>query len=303
MCLAAICVDAKMSPEIIRKAWKTNSHGAGIVWVGANRKANYIKGIDKVEALQELVDKTELPFVIHFRLASVGGIDPLLTQPFEITEKSTLRLQGQCNRVLVHNGTDHDWKKCLAAGGFALPKDENDKEEPISDSRAFAMILSRHKNNDFLNAVSGRFVVVGYGSPTDEYALRYFGDSWTEEQGIFYSNMLWKYEKVTSSYAPKHDFYHHRSIGFTPTEQLKKKDETQRIPTLLKSFKFFSKPEKLDYRRWWKTAIQNPEKYKLLPAPVIQSPLPNPVINQQQKELTRQEFFGGAGESMACGEI
>jgi hypothetical protein len=268
MCLIALNVDKKMSYGNLKKAWEANSHGAGFIWMNKDKKAQYIKGIETLEELYELVQNTELPFVIHLRVASVGGINPFLTQPFEITEKSELRLEGEANRVLVHNGTEQQWKMCLAAAGFRLPRDKDGKEEPISDSRAIAMILSRHKNNDFLHIASGRFVVIGHSFEGDENAFRFFGE-FSEEDGIFYSNNNWKYGKTftgltynETNYYSNH--YNHRSVHTpalsvattTPVvvPEVKKKDEdflSDNIPPL-KSFRFFTRRERLVYRRWWK---------------------------------------------------
>ena len=270
MCLLAIAINKKPTLEIIRKAWITNDDGSGIVWVNSQRKVEYIKGIESAEELFNLVQATELPFVFHLRLASVGGTNKLLTQPFEISGESPLKLYNQCDKVLLQNGTDSDWKKCLAASGQEIPLEKDGAEQPMSDTRGIAMILSKHKNFNFLDTASGKFVVVGYRSATDENAFRYFGD-FTEDDGILYSNTFWRYKVVSQ----QSNFHGHHQTGHGLTTQSdwrddeysvynhkskKKDDEIEEIVYPYKSFKFFTKAERLAYRRWWKISAFNQPK-------------------------------------------
>ena len=79
----------------LQKAWKANSHGAGIV---GQRKGKLvvIKGLmtyaDLIEALD--VFNLEDPINIHFRLATHGTINKDNTHPFKINN----------NAYLMHNG-------------------------------------------------------------------------------------------------------------------------------------------------------------------------------------------------------
>ena len=210
MCLILLAADKKPSQDILSKAWKTNSHGAGIAWVDEKtREAHYVKGINSLDELSVYVNKTELPFVIHFRLASVGGISDELTQPFEVTPTSDLNLTGKCKNLLMHNGTEPDWKKCLIASGIRIPLNEGRIVEPMSDSRAIAMIISNHKDLQFLYSATGKFVVIGYRNETDQHAFRYFGD-FTEKDGIFYSNLIWEWKGSTyyGGHKTSSSYYH-----------------------------------------------------------------------------------------------
>lgn len=279
MCLIAINCDRRMASFEMEKAWKKNYHGAGLIWIDNNRKVNYVKGINSFVELETLVAQVELPYVIHFRYASVGGIDPLLTQPFEVSRTSPLKLRGSCNRVLVHNGTDHDWKKCLAAAGLSIPKDKDNKDEPISDSRAFAMILSTppHKNNtNFLNSVNGRFVSIGYLHNEDQHAFRYHGD-WKEDNGILYSNDDWRWpgsDYYNGKYYYNGVWYdkdvrltHDTHTNTTQGDQSYKKkeprtyslddlyplpdDEKTNVLFIRKPTQLYSRAEMSRYRGWW----------------------------------------------------
>jgi len=188
MCLIAICVKKKPSAEIIRAGWESNSHGAGIAFLNRKtRQAEYLKSISSADDLIKVVEATPLPFVLHFRLASVGGKDELLTHPFEVTEKSELKKSGSAEKLLIHNGTESDWKKCLFAADISYGDDE-----PMSDTRAVAMIIAKNKNNRFLEIASGKYVVIGFEDKKDDIGIRYYGD-FEENDSILYSNTYWEY--------------------------------------------------------------------------------------------------------------
>ena len=122
MCVIAVCLKNKPSSDIVKKMWDTNDDGASITWLGKDRKVEYIKGITKLEELNNLIKATELPFVLHFRIASVGGIHPLLTHPeFEISKKSQLLTYNQCNRVLLMN----EIQKLISAANVFMRLDLN----------------------------------------------------------------------------------------------------------------------------------------------------------------------------------
>ena len=311
MCLIILAVDKKPDMEIVRRAFLDNDDGASITWVNDKRKVEYIKGITTAEEVYNLSLATELPFVIHFRKTSTGlKTDPLLTHPFEISKDSPLKLYGETDRVLIHNGTEVDWRKCLAASGLTIPKDKAGLPQDMSDTRAIAMILSQHKNNDFLFAATGKFVVVGYGSPTDERAFRYYGD-FQEDDGILYSNLLWKWSKTYGFYGEEYD----AGSGSYNFHLHKKKDETQKIPTIPKEtekeypvlrqpYSFSPKTDRYKYLKWWKfqsgatgLAANYSVKYPpvQLPPNTITYKLKPPILPKLTPSQEEQEFFGGSG--------
>lgn len=183
MCVVLICESEKPSLEILTQCRNANSHGIGITWLNENNKAEYKKGIE-LDELYELTLKLSLPFVLHFRLASCGGKPELLCHPFEITRESELKLQGECDKTLVHNGHIQEYERLLAAAGIYIEKNENN---PMSDSRAIAMIAANN-NEKFLHYLTGNFVIID----SLEKKIRMFG-SFTEENGIHFSNMIWKF--------------------------------------------------------------------------------------------------------------
>ena len=183
MCVVIVADSQKPSLEILTQCRNANSHGIGITWLNENGKAEYKKGIE-LDELYQLTLKLTLPFVVHMRLASSGGKSELLCHPFEITKESQLRLEGECDKTLVHNGHIHEYERLLAAAGIYIEKNENN---PMSDSRAVAMIAANN-NEKFLHYLTGNFVIVD----SLEKTIRMFGD-FKEENGIHFSNMTWKF--------------------------------------------------------------------------------------------------------------
>lgn len=182
MCVILACEDEKPSLDILESCECANADGAGIAWFDNTGKASYKKNMTAKE-LDAFITDLPLPYVIHFRLASVGGKNPLLTHPFEVSIDSPLRLEGSADKLLVHNGHINDWDMYLAAAGIDTPEDKS----PMSDSRAIAMIISKN-NEKFLDKLRGNYVLI---DATKE-RFRLFGH-FTKENGIYYSNMIWKY--------------------------------------------------------------------------------------------------------------
>lgn len=128
--------------ELERGAWQ-NDDGAGICWRDASKKTiRWIKGLpSKVEDVKKAItdNKVEPPYAIHFRSASIGGVDPDLTHPFPVHKGVPLWQAGNAPIVLMHNGHIANWKDWL------LPMMMSSKEffplPPWSDSRALALAV------------------------------------------------------------------------------------------------------------------------------------------------------------------
>jgi len=103
----------------------------------------------------------ELPpgeVVVHFRWASVGGVDARLCHPFPVTPKAPISLTGAAESVLFHNGTWAGFEDALdrlqQATGVELPR------PPMSDTRAAALLVNATKV-DVLHRLPGKWVWMG----------------------------------------------------------------------------------------------------------------------------------------------
>jgi len=183
MCVILIC-PPQVRPDIdVLKACHTaNPHGAGVAWrqggqvhwqknLGAEEVANLIAGI-------------EGELVIHFRWASVGGVDPQLCHPFPVDRGASTKLEGKAARLLFHNGT---WSGHKSALEFVEKKQKRKVGGPISDTRVVALLVDHMRDNSVLQHIEGRFVLY---SPK---STKLYGD-WRTWRGMRVSNLGFVYE-------------------------------------------------------------------------------------------------------------
>lgn len=144
MCVIFACYSGLPSAEELQRAHYMNDDGAGMAWLGKDGKLYWEKGFKDADALLEKMNQLNgewnWPVVIHFRTASQGGVDPLLTHPFPINEDASLRLSGKEEDVLFHNGTWMSWKQELKLLRYWEVIEEIPKG-PWSDSRSMAIQL------------------------------------------------------------------------------------------------------------------------------------------------------------------
>lgn len=205
MCVILVCVDKKPSYNTVHQCFRENPDGFGIAWC-ENEKIKYKKGITTVDKIYEQIQAVELPFTCHFRKASVGGYSRYLHHPFEITDKSELKLEGECDRILFHNGTFPYWRATLEAAQLTIPKENINGamvEEPMSDSRSIAMVLAKlggpSDKYEILRHIGDHFIVFD----AKDNKIWMYGD-FPLEDGINFSNLKWKTYHHQTSYIGYH---------------------------------------------------------------------------------------------------
>jgi len=122
---------AAIDIETLRNCWDENPHGAGIAYA-MNGKLVIEKGFMKWEVFKEFIIDTEqwtdIPMLIHFRVATVGNKDQDNTHPFEV-------IPGKL--AFAHNGT---------IKGMAV------KEKPeLSDTNIFCRYVLKQLPHNFLS--------------------------------------------------------------------------------------------------------------------------------------------------------
>lgn len=131
MCLAILKPAGKILPEDhIREGWISNPDGGGYGFVEEPGKIVVRKGFHK---LKEFVDSykadeekyKDSPFLVHFRICTMGAKDDTNTHPFE-TEHG----------ILIHNGTLTGTEAKYGAGK--------------SDTALFAESFSKYLTFDFV---------------------------------------------------------------------------------------------------------------------------------------------------------
>ena len=91
------------SIQVLEACAYANPHGAGIAW----REDGWVRyeKTDSVAKIHALARAARGEIVIHFRVASVGGIHPELRHPFPVTSRAGLCDSGSAKAVLFQNGT------------------------------------------------------------------------------------------------------------------------------------------------------------------------------------------------------
>lgn len=193
MCVIMLAQRTRPTDEMIEKAWAQNDDGAGIAW-RENGEVFFEKGIMEIEGIKELCAKVPMPYVVHFRVASIGGVKPELTHPFPINKKAPLYLSGKTKGgVLFHNGHWSDWSaKAMEA---AIHSNTPVPTGVYSDTRAMAWLLSIYGPGfmEFLPQQRGV-----YFTPTQMDVFT--GPGWTKVNEIWCSNdIFWNKGKGSFS--------------------------------------------------------------------------------------------------------
>lgn len=173
--------------NVLAACWDSNPHGAGIMYA-REKKVHIIKGLMTFESLLEAIDNANIqqnePLVIHFRVATSGGINRGMTHPFPLVPdvKKLRNTAITCTAALAHNGV-------LGAGSASL----SDTALAVRDIFHHELFLDGVKRKskkvlDFIDYYTegSRLVwLFGCGS------MNFFGP-WNEKGGLLFSNLYWE---------------------------------------------------------------------------------------------------------------
>lgn len=198
MCVIAIC-PPKLRPAMktVQACWDANPHGAGIAWRDRDQ-VRWIKTNDPQE-IYERAQKLPGEIVLHFRIASIGGVCDALRHPFPVSRRAGLADRGSAKAVLFQNGTWSRYREALDFAeddGYTIPHGE------MSDSRAAAFLVSIYGHEFLKKCTPSRWVYFS----AKQTAL--YG-SWHNYRGLNYSNMGWRSylpdERPRSRFSDVHD--------------------------------------------------------------------------------------------------
>jgi len=166
--------------NIIAECWAQNAFGAGVAWRDHER-VRWLKGqFTNAEDVFTFTKTLPKPYIIHFRIPTVGHSCDELCHPFPLD--GTLALEGATrDGVIAHNGHWPQWRQTLAQflPVARLPRG------PWSDSRAMAWITGQ-SGEGFLSLLDDAQKIVLF-TPS---RLERFG-SWFAHDGIWFSNQWW----------------------------------------------------------------------------------------------------------------
>lgn len=171
--------------EVLKRCWDTNPDGAGFAMLtGGERAIEIHKGYMNWKQFVAAYEKYHLAdfagdMLLHFRIATHGGISPGLTHPFSLTKEIKLLTHTNVltNCALIHNGM--------------LPiKPEGD----ISDTMELCRRLSGFRTNipEVFNLINGMRGSNKIAVMTRE-KVHLFGD-WENIDGVYFSNLLWDWQ-------------------------------------------------------------------------------------------------------------
>ena len=149
MCVIMLVTNDKIRPTrvMVEKAFEYNGDGVGFAYREGNTRENrevvWKKGFEEkdLEEVFKLSQELPVPYVVHFRAASIGDICKQLTHPFPVDVNTGLAIQGKTKGyVLFHNGHWSSWNDKLLEVSIKsanrLPRGK------WSDSRAMAWLSS-----------------------------------------------------------------------------------------------------------------------------------------------------------------
>lgn len=196
MCVIFFADKVRPSELMVEAAFQANSDGGGIAW-REDGQVKWRKGLNLDEML-DLTQKLPIPFVAHFRIASIGGVSPQLTHPFPIEKDTSNALQGRTKSfVLFHNGHWGKWREDMREvsikGAYPLPTGK------WNDSRAMAW-LAAHLGLGVLELIDEK--VIAFGPKTSVI----FGGVWSVVNDVLVSNRSWegKFQTLRSRLNPSH---------------------------------------------------------------------------------------------------
>lgn len=178
MCVIGIYKKSKPSYSELLKMERTNPDGGGIAYIEGKETA-YKKGL-KANEIYEITKKIKLPFVVHFRIGTVGKKSKYLCHPFIVDNVSTLKLEGKGKQLLFHNGHWGEWKAHLLQ---ALPLLKGKIiEGELSDSRCMAILGSLY-GRTFYHLIEEKIAILSSDG------VEVFGSGWSDVEGNLYSNL------------------------------------------------------------------------------------------------------------------
>lgn len=171
----------RVTAEELKDAWRVNHDGGGAAW-RHGETVRWRKGVS-LKKLQDMAAGLPLPYVMHVRYATVGGVDRRLTHPFPLDAVASLTLRGKTTRgVLFHNGHYGEWDKAGVPKGL---------DGPWSDSRMLTWEYEGYKDIKTMSEAlaaskAGKFLIF---TPTLIYKVGGFSEV---RPGLLASNLHWQ---------------------------------------------------------------------------------------------------------------
>lgn len=185
MCVAIYKPAGKVITDaVLFDCYKTNSDGAGFACIDSDGKIFvyktmvYTEFLDKYKTYAEKLPTS--PFIIHFRIATHGKVDTFNCHPFIINNEM----------AFIHNGVIRDVPAC---------PDKLKSDTQIFNEQVLQVLPPNWETNAGIKTLIEKFI---FGSKlavlhVNGTVTLFNEKSGTWEDGVWFSNMLWKTSKNT----------------------------------------------------------------------------------------------------------
>lgn len=200
--------------QVLEACYEGNSDGIGVAYKPKSGLIRFARGIsfDEMLRISKKIAKERLPYIIHFRFATIGAPGVArLCHPFPMSKElhELKKLQGETETVLAHNGT---WRDMDSVFPKQLVK-ELIAEQGWSDSALLSWALGKGRTveldqSGYGNRISMLSAKAGFG--INGSGLRIWGRGWIKDLDIYYSNSTWRGFTRRSTYYPSG----YRSSGY-----------------------------------------------------------------------------------------
>lgn len=194
MCVIMMFEDDYPKKEMLDSAEAMNKDGGGFAWIDKSKgTVRWEKGMHvTAQFIMESIEREniQLPIIVHFRIATHGGVNNELCHPFALSAESGEDLDASgsdMNGVLFHNGIWSDWNS-VAMKVLLNNKETRLPEGGFSDSRIMAW-LCRHLGTNYLSLIDEKVSVM------TPQGIKRFGKGWSTEEKVDCSNLNWKHSR------------------------------------------------------------------------------------------------------------
>ena len=194
MCVIAIKKRGVNMPDekTLKTMWTNNPHGAGIMYADDDGKVYIDKGYmdwtafhERIKTLGDPEVVRDMAVVIHFRIATHGGILPGNTHPFPVSDNvgQLVKLRCACKVGIAHNGIIP-----------ITPREgiSDTMEWTASELAPFAKAHPGWYKDKPTLAKIGKRIQSKLAVLDGKGVISYYGDFIVESDGMIYSNTSYK---------------------------------------------------------------------------------------------------------------